>query len=116
MGAGGSRAHEGSGVMGKQGPRREAGCHGGSRVSPGECGGHVGCERAQGEQGLLTVMLSGDWCSRSPQVCTVQGQGSWPLKGSQCHKGVESKVAVDAWPCWALCPEAPGQERGASCW
>ena len=126
----GAGATEGVGAHGggrEQGSRGEWG-HGGAgppegsrvprggRVSPGECGGHAGCERVQGERGLPTVTLSGDWCSRSPQVCTLQGQGSWPLKGSQCRKGVKSKVAVDAWPCWALCPEAPGQEGGASCW
>ena len=80
----GCRGHGGSGGplgRGEQGSQGEWGHGGGgptegSRVSPGECGGHAGCERAQAERGLPTVMLSGDWCFRSPQVCTLQGQGS----------------------------------------
>lgn len=111
----GSRAHAGSGGRGQQGPWREAGCRG-ERGFPSGVWDRAGCERPQGERGSPTVTLSGDWCSRSPQVCTLQGQGSRPLKGSQCRKGVESKVAVDAWLYWALCLEAPGQEGGASCW
>ena len=70
----GCRGHGGSGGpqgRGEQGSRGEWG-HGGagptegSRVSPGECGGHAGCERAQAERGLPTVMLSGDWVLPEP--------------------------------------------------
>ena len=77
-GQGGSGGPQGGGEQGSQGEwgHGGGGPTEGSRVSPGECGGHAGCERAQAERGLPTVMLSGDWCFRSPQVCTLQGQGS----------------------------------------
>ena len=81
MGVGGSRAHEGSGVMGEQGPRREAGCHGGAGFPQGSVGatrGARGC-KGSGACPLLHSVGTGAPGAHKSALCRVKGHG--PSKG-----------------------------------
>ena len=96
----------------EQGPQREAGFPQGS---VGATRGVRGRKRSGACPLSYSVGTGASGAHRSA-LCRVKGQGSRPLKWSHCRTAVKSKVVVDAWLCWALCPGTPGQEGGASCW
>lgn len=111
-GAGGSRAHEGSGGRGQQRPWREAGCRGGAGF-PQRSVGAMRCARGRkgsGARPLSHSVGTGAPGAHKSALCKVKGHG--PSKGPSVVRVLKAKSRLMP-GCTGLCVQRPlGKKEG----